>query len=476
MFDQLSQFIGGEWRANASEGEDVLDPATENVLGRLPHATQNDLDDALASAKTAFPAWRDTPAADRAHILQGAANILRDRSEEIARCLTLESGKPIVEARTEVAFSANILDWYAEEGKRAYGRQVPSRIPGVLQLVLKEPVGPCAAFTPWNVPATTPVRKIGGALASGCTCIIKPSEETPATALYIAKALVDAGLPDGVLNVVFGEPSKISAHLIGSPSIRKISFTGSIPVGKHLARLAADRMIRTTMELGGHAPVLVMEDADPEKSAESLAINKYRNAGQICISPSRFFVHESIHDRFVKHFSKISSSLKVKAGIEEDSQIGALANRRRLDAMISLVDDALDKGAKLDCGGRRIGNRGFFFPPTVLSEVPETALVATEEIFGPVVPVFRFVSSEDAIAKANSLPYGLAAYAYTKSQETASALAHHLETGMLGINHTFIFTPETPFGGVKESGYGSEGGIEGLDAYLTPKLVSQLPV
>ena len=476
MFDQLSLFVNGEWLSKDRPGEDVINPATENVLGHLPHATEDDLDAALDAANAAFPVWRDTPASQRASILKKTASLMRERIEEMAKCLTLESGKPISEARIEVAFAAEILDWYAEEGKRAYGRQIPSRIPGVSQIVLKEPLGPCVAFTPWNVPATTPARKIGGALAAGCTCIIKPSEETPATALAIANAFKDAGLPNGVLNVVFGKPAVVSTYLISSPIIRKVSFTGSIPVGKELARLASDRMIRTTMELGGHAPVIVMPDANPEKAAEAVAINKYRNAGQICIAPSRFFAHESIHDRFVERFTEVSNSLIVKQGIEEGCQIGALANRRRLEAMESFAEDAVEKGAKVTCGGRRIGNRGFFFPPTVFADVPENARMVSEEIFGPLVPIMRFSTFDEVVTKANSLPYGLAAYAFTNSQRTAFELSSKIEAGMVGINHTFIFTPETPFGGIKESGYGSEGGIEGLEAYLTPKFVSQMPL
>jgi succinate-semialdehyde dehydrogenase/glutarate-semialdehyde dehydrogenase len=476
-FDRLSLFIAGEWRrGHARITEDVIDPATEASLGSLPHATRADLDDALAAAEAAFPSWRATPPASRSKILRDAAQLMRQRAETIARLITLEQGKPIREARTEIMFSAEIFDWYAEEGKRAYGRLVAARLPDVQQSVVKEPVGPVAAFTPWNVPATTPARKIAGALAAGCTCVLKPSEETPATALAIAEALADAGLPAGVLNIVFGVPSEVSAHLLNSDIIRKISFTGSIRVGKQLAGLAAGRMLRATMELGGHAPVIICGDADPEKAAESVAINKYRNAGQICIAPSRFFVDERIHDRFVNRFAEVSSRLAVRPGIEEESEIGSLANERRLRAMESFVGDAERAGAKVRCGGARIGNRGYFFPPTVLSDVDADDRTMQEEIFGPVVPIRPFHSLAEALKKANSLSYGLAAYAYTSSQKNAVLLSSQIQAGMVGINHTFIFTTETPFGGIKESGYGSEGGIEGLEAYLTTKLVSTLPV
>jgi succinate-semialdehyde dehydrogenase/glutarate-semialdehyde dehydrogenase len=476
-FSKLSLFVAGEWRRGEGRAaEDVINPATEEALGSLPHATRADLDDALAAAAAAFPSWRDTSVLSRAKLLRDAAQLMRERVVAIARMITLEQGKPIREARAEVLFSADIFDWYAEEGKRAYGRIVASRLPGVHQSVVKEPVGPVAAFTPWNVPATTPARKIAGALAAGCTCILKPSEETPATALAIAEALHDAGLPQGVLNIVFGIPAEVSQHLIASDKIRKISFTGSIAVGKQLTALAADQMLRVTMELGGHAPVIVCGDADPEMAAESIALNKYRNAGQICIAPSRFYVDEKVHDRFVKRFTEVSSRLSVRPGIEEESDIGSLANERRLRAMQAFVSDAERAGAKIECGGQRVGNVGFFFPPTVLTDVSADDRTMREEIFGPVVPIRRFSRLEEAITDANSLKYGLAAYAYTSSQKNGALLSSSIEAGMIGINHTFIFNPETPFGGVKESGYGSEGGIEGLEAYLAPKLVSALPV
>lgn len=471
-FDNLALFIDGERRRQRPASEPVLDPATGEPLGELPHATTQDLDDALASAKAAFPKWRDTPAVQRSVVLRKGAQLMRDRLEVIAADLTRESGKPIREARMEVQFASEVLDWYAEEGRRAYGRLVPSRFADVQQIVHKEPVGVCAAFAPWNVPATTPARKIAGALAAGCACILKPSEETPATALAIAQALTDAGLPRGVLNIVFGVPGEVSTHLIASPVVRKISFTGSVPVGKHLARLAADRMLRATMELGGNAPVIVCEDADPEKAAESVALNKFRNAGQICISPSRFFVHEAIYARFLRRFAEISGAIKVKAGIEADSELGALINQRRLDAMEQFTADALQRGAKVEVGGGRQGTRGFFFPPTVLSGVEDDYRVAREEIFGPIVPLLRFSTLDEVIARANAVKEGLAGYVYTASQRTAQRMSRELEVGMVGVNHTAVFTPETPFGGMKESGYGSEGGIEGLEAYLTPKLVS----
>jgi succinate-semialdehyde dehydrogenase / glutarate-semialdehyde dehydrogenase len=474
MHDQLGLFIGGEWRCNTIAGENVFNPATEEVLGFLPHATQVDLDDALESASVAFKTWRSTPAAKRAEILRTAAQLMRERVAVIAQTMTLEQGKPIKEARAEILFAADIIDWYAEEGKRAYGRVVPARIPGARQIVAKEPIGVAATFTPWNFPATLPARKIAGSLAAGCTCIIKPSEETPGTTVGMVRAFQDAGLPPGVLNMVFGVPARVSEHLITSEIVRKVSFTGSIAVGKHLAKLAADGMKRCTFELGGHAPVLVFEDSDPIQAAESVAINKYRNAGQVCISPSRFFVHEAVHDQFVTRFAEVSRNLKVAPGIEESSDIGSLANHRRLEAMDRLVGDAVGRGARLSTGGKRIGNRGYFYEPTVLTDVPNDAIMMREEIFGPVIPVTPFASFDEAVQRANEVPYGLAAYAYTNSAKKMAALGEAIEAGMLGINHTFIFTPETPFGGMKESGYGSEGGIEGLEAYLNTKMISEL--
>lgn len=474
MYPELSLHIDGRWcKGSDGKSEPVIDPATESEIGSVPHASKDDLDRALESARKAFDLWRRVPAVDRGKVLKNAAQLMRDRLEDIARALTLEQGKPLQEARAETLFAADVIEWYAEEGKRAYGRVVPARAQGLRQMVLSEPVGPSLALSPWNFPATLAARKIAGALAAGCSCIIKPSEETPATAIAIARVLEESGLPPGVLNVVFGVPAEVSEHLIASPVIRKVSFTGSIPVGKHLARLAADGVKKCTLELGGNAPLIVFSDADAERSAELAAVGKYRNAGQVCISPSRFFVHEAVHDRFVQRYSDISRSLRVGPGLEDGIEIGALANARRLDAMERLVADARDRGAKVLCGGKRVGNRGFFFEPTVLTDVEDEADVMAEEVFGPVTPVVRFSDFDDVVRRANAVPQGLAAYAFSRSAETCAAIADALSAGMIGINHTMIFTPETPFGGVKESGYGSEGGIEGLEAYMDTKLVSQ---
>jgi len=400
---------------------------------------------------------------------------MRERCEQIAVAMVLEQGKPLAEARMEVMAAADIFDWTAEEGRRIYGRVVPSRFPGVQWTVTREAVGPVAAFTPWNVPVVIPARKISAALAVGCTMVIKPSEETPASVLAIARALDDAGLPKGVLNVVYGVPAQVSEQLIFHPQIRKITFTGSTVVGKQLAAMAAQAGVkRTTMELGGHAPVLVFDDADLDQAVQSMVAFKYRNAGQVCIAPTRFYVHESIHDRFVDSFAEAARAIRIGDGLDPETRMGPLANPRRVAAMDAFVADALDQGATLKAGGQRGHNRGFFFEPTVLANVPATARAMNEEPFGPLAITAPFSTFDEALEQANRLPYGLAAYAFTRSTKTASMLGEALETGMLGLNNSFISMPETPFGGVKQSGYGSEGGTEGMDAYLTTKFISQM--
>jgi succinate-semialdehyde dehydrogenase/glutarate-semialdehyde dehydrogenase len=475
QYDKLSLLIDGTWVSGDGRIEQpVINPATGETLGALPHASTADLDRALAAAQRGFEIWRAVSPYDRAKVLRRAADLIRERQEHIATQLTLEQGKPLAEARGEVASAADLFDWNAGEGRRSYGRLVPPRTKGHRQMVVREPVGPVAAFTPWNFPANLPARKISSALAAGCSCIIKPAEETPGTSIAIARAVQDAGLPAGVLNVVFGVPAEISQYLIASPIIRKITFTGSTAVGKLLAKLAADGVKRTTMELGGHAPVVVFEDADADKAAELSAVGKFRNAGQVCISPTRFYVHERSHSAFVERFTELARQLPVGAGLAPSSKMGPCANPRRIDAMESLIADARDRGAKVTVGGSRIGNEGFFWEPTVLVDVPNDARIMNTEPFGPVAVINRFQQFDDVVAQANRLPYGLAAYAFTESERTATAIGDALETGLVGINTFQITVPETPFGGVKESGYGSEGGIEGLDAYLTTKFISQV--
>ncbi|HKO06318.1 MAG TPA: NAD-dependent succinate-semialdehyde dehydrogenase [Alphaproteobacteria bacterium] len=474
MYPQLALYIDGKWLPrDGREAEEVINPATEKSLGTLPHASAADLDSALAAAAKGFKLWRATSPYDRAKIMRRAADLIRERQEAIARTLTLEQGKIIAEARIEVAVSADIIEWYAEEGRRAYGRVIPGRVAGTRQMMIQEPVGPVAAFTPWNFPTLTPARKIGGALAGGCSLIIKASEETPGSCVEIVRAFADAGLPAGVLNLVFGVPARVSEHLIASDIIRKISFTGSVPVGKHLVALAAQGMKRTTMELGGHSPVVVFGDIDPEKTAETAVAGKYRNAGQVCISPTRFYVHETVHDRFVKRFTEAAKGLALGDGLADGTKMGPLANPRRLDAMEGFVADAKKRGAKIAAGGSRHGNQGFFFAPTVITDIPEDARMMKEEPFGPVAPITPFKSFDEVVERANSLPFGLAAYAFTGSSKTATLIADALEAGMVGVNTFAISTPETPFGGIKDSGHGHEGGIEGLEAYTNKKFVAQ---
>jgi succinate-semialdehyde dehydrogenase / glutarate-semialdehyde dehydrogenase len=473
MYANLQLFIDGQWiDSGGGAGEDVINPATEKPLARLPHASAADLDRALEAAKKGFAVWRAVSAYDRAKIMRKAADLMRERYDGISKTLVQEEGKAYAEARAEVITSADIIEWYAEEGRRAYGRIVPGR--GKLrQIVIQEPVGIVAAFTPWNFPALTPARKIGGALAAGCALILKASEETPGTCVEMVRCFADAGLPAGVLNLVFGVPAKISEHLIAKDEVRKISFTGSIPVGKHLAVLAAKGMKRATMELGGHSPVVVFADADPEKSADTIAGFKYRNSGQVCISPTRFYVQEQVYDRFLARFTEYAKGLKLGDGLEKGVTMGPLANARRIDAMESFVRDAKDRGGKIVTGGERHGNQGYFFEPTVITEVPDDSKIMTQEPFGPLAPVVRFKTLDEVVERANSLPYGLAAYAFTGSAHTANLIGDALQSGMVGVNSIAVSTPETPFGGIKESGYGSEGGLEGLQAYLNTKFISQ---
>jgi succinate-semialdehyde dehydrogenase/glutarate-semialdehyde dehydrogenase len=474
MYAKLELYIDGQWlNGEGRAGEDVINPATEKPLAHLPHASTADLDRALEAAKKGFAAWRATSAYDRAKIIRKAADLMRERHDAISKILVQEQGKAYPEARAEVITSADIIEWYAEEGRRAYGRVVPGR-GKVRQIVVQEPVGIVAAFTPWNFPTLTPARKIGGALAAGCSLIIKASEETPGSCVELVRCFADAGLPAGVLNLVFGVPAKISEHLIAKDAVRKISFTGSIPVGKHLAVLAAKGMKRATMELGGHSPVVVFADADPEKSADTIAAFKYRNAGQVCISPTRFYVQEQVYARFLARFTEYAKSLKLGDGLEKGVTMGPLANARRIDAMETFVNDAKDRGGKIVTGGARHGNQGYFFEPTVITDVPDDSKIMTQEPFGPVAPVVTFKTLDEVVERANSLPFGLAAYTFTGSAQTANMMGDALQSGMVGVNSIAVSTPETPFGGVKESGYGSEGGIEGLQAYLSTKFISQM--
>lgn len=465
--------IDGQWQ-DAADGRTlpVFNPATGAEIGRVAHAGIADLDRALAAAQKGFEAWRDVPAIERGRIMRRAAGLMRERADGIAAILTQENGKPLAEAKIETMAAADIIEWFADEGMRIYGRIVPSRNPAVRQLVIKDPVGPVAAFTPWNFPINQAVRKVSAALTTGCSIIVKAPEETPAAPAALLRAFVDAGVPAGVVGLVYGTPAEISGYLIPHPVIRKISFTGSTVVGKQLAALAGQHMKRVTMELGGHAPVIVAEDADLELAVKSSGAAKFRNAGQVCISPTRFLVHESVRNDFAAALARHAQSLKVGDGLAEGTQMGPLANPRRVVAMTSLMEDAVERGATVATGGARIGEAGNFFAPTVLIDVPLDAKVFNDEPFGPVAAIRAFNTLEEAIAEANRLPYGLAAYAFTRSLKNAHLLSQRIEAGMLWVNQPALPLPEMPFGGVKDSGYGSEGGPEALEAYLNSRAVS----
>lgn len=467
-------FIAGEWRpARSGRTLPVLNPANEEVIGQVAHASKDDLDEALDAAAKGFAAWRKVSAYDRAKLMRKAADILRGRADEVARLMTLEQGKPVAEARVEVMAAADIIDWFAEEARRAYGRVIPARGEGIYQLVVKEPVGPVAAFTPWNFPINQVVRKLSAAVATGCSIIVKAPEETPASPAALVRAFADAGLPAGVANLVYGVPAEISEYLIPHPVIRKVTFTGSTPIGKHLAALAGAHMKRVTMELGGHAPAIVFDDADVELAAKTLAAAKFRNAGQVCVSPTRFLVQQKLYDTFVDRFVAIAAGLKVGDGMDKDTQMGPLAHDRRVPWVEGLVADARQKGAEVRTGGERIGNKGYFYQPTVLTGVSRDARMMNEEPFGPLAMIAPFGELDEVVEEANRLPFGLASYAFTRSAKTANAIASRVETGMMTINHLGLALPEVPFGGVKDSGYGSEGGSEAIEAYLNTKFVTQ---
>lgn len=476
-YEKLDLLIDGEFRQGSTGvTEDVLNPATEEVLGAVPHASKADLDAALQSSLKGFQVWKATTPIERQKVMNRAADLIEADIDRIARNLTQEMGKPVGEARLELGFAIDVLRWYGEEGKRAYGRLIPARIPGARQIVVKEPVGPALAFVAWNFPAVNVMRKVAGALGAGCSMIIKPSEETPGTAVAIARALVEAGLPKGVLNVVFGVPDEVSRHLLASPIPRKLSFTGSVPVGKHLQKLAADTLKRCTMELGGHSPAIIFDDADIDRAIRVIGTNKFRNCGQVCISPTRFYVQEGVYEKFVDGFTEIAKSVKVGNGLEDGVQMGPLVAARRLEVMEGWVADARDHGATITAGGNRIGNIGYFWEPTVMRDVPEEARIMNEEPFGPVAPVAPFKSLDEVVERANKLSFGLASYAFTSDGKKAKALEEGIEAGLVGINHPGVSMPETPFGGVNESGYGSEGGIEGLEAFLRTKFVTEIGV
>ncbi len=472
-YPELKLHIDGEWVAAGKRRiHPVINPANGAVLGELPLADAADLDRALTAADRGFRVWKRATADERARVMKGAANLIRERVDHIARIATLEEGKTLAETRIEALVSANLFEFYAEECRRTYGR-VLVRPTGSRSMVVKEPVGPVAAFAPWNFPIANPGRKFGAPIAAGCSVILKPAEEAPGSAIEILRALLDAGLPPGVAQLVFGVPDEVSRHLLASPIIRKLSFTGSTAVGKHLLTLAAATVKRTTMELGGHAPVIVFDDADLTRTVELLATAKFRNAGQVCVSPTRFYVQDGIYERFVTAFNERVAKVNVGDGLLASSHMGPMANPRRPAAMEKFIGDAVDCGAKLHMGGERRGKEGFFYQPTVLSNVPVKARIMNEEPFGPVAVIAPFSTFDEAVEQANRLPYGLAAYAFTESAKRAMLIGDAIESGMVGINTVMMAAADSPFGGVKESGHGSEDGPEGLQACLVIKAIHQ---
>ena len=466
--------IAGTWRGGA-EGRtiDVLNPANEEVIGTVAHATRVDLDAALEAVDRGFKAWRKVSAFERSKLLRKAADLLRTRADAIARLMTMEQGKPLGEARAEILGGADTIDWFAEEARRTYGQIIPARGEGIYQLTIKEPVGPVAAFTPWNFPINQIVRKLAASLAAGCSIIVKAPEETPASPAELIRCFLDAGVPGDVIGLVYGVPSEISSYLIAHPVIRKVTFTGSTPVGKMLSGLAGQHMKRVTMELGGHAPAMVFDDADIEHAAKTLAFAKFRNAGQVCVSPTRFLVQERVYDQFVASFANHARALKVGDGLAEGTTMGPMANERRVPQMEAMLADAISHGGEIVTGGNRIGNKGYFFEPTVVTGANAGMKAMNEEPFGPVAMVRPFKDLAEVVTEANRLPYALASYAFTGSGKTAQALAAGVEVGMMTINHLGLAIPEVPFGGVKDSGYGTEGGSEAIGAYLNTKFVSQ---
>jgi succinate-semialdehyde dehydrogenase/glutarate-semialdehyde dehydrogenase len=475
MYEQLALYIDGEFLSgDGRKTQDVTNPATLEVLGQLPHATEADLDRALQAAQRAFESWRRTSPIERSRILRKVAELSRERAQEIGRNMTMDQGKPLAEAVAEIVSCSEHAEWHAEECRRIYGRVIPPRNPDVRQFVVREPIGVCAAFTPWNFPYNQAIRKVAAALGAGCTIILKGPEDSPSAVMAIARMFHDAGLPPGCLNIVWGEPPKISEYLIRSPIVRKVSFTGSVPVGKHLAALAGAHMKRCTMELGGHSPVLVFDDADIDRAAEMLARFKIRNAGQVCVSPTRFYVQKGAYDKFLAKFTDVLKNIKVGNGLEAGTEMGPLAHERRVPSMTRFVEDAREKGAKVVLGGAPLERAGHFFAPTVITDLPEDSMLMTEEPFGPLAPVVPFTDTDDVLKRANSLPFGLSSYVFTNSLKTATKVSNALEAGMVNINHFGSALAETPFGGVKDSGIGSEGGTETFDGYLVTKFITHI--
>lgn len=479
MYQDLDLYIKGEWRP-ASDGQTkpVTDPATEDALGTIAMATEADVNAALEAAREGFALWRRVGTWDRAAKIRRAADLIRERADQIATLMSLETGKPKAEALGETGAAADQFEWYSEETKRLYGQIIEARTPDSRMAVIYQPVGVVAAFSAWNFPALLPARKIAAALGAGCSIIIKPAGETPASCAALVQACHDAGIPPGVVNFVTGNSGAIAEQLIRSPIVKKVSVTGSVPVGKQILALAAEGVKKVSMELGGHGPVVVFKDFDPVKAAEICAPTKFRNCGQVCISPTRFYVHESRYEDFAGRFAAIAKGLKIGTGLEEGVQVGPMANRRGVETIRAMTEDAVSKGADLLAGGRVPDgrNQGYFFEPTVLGRVPDSAMVMNEEPFGPIAPITTFTDYDEVMARANALPFGLAGYVFSNDLGLATRASEDLELGMVGVNEMLLATAEAPFGGIKESGMGREGGSLGVHDYLNPKYIkTKLP-
>lgn len=471
MYQNLGNFIDGKWSNNTKEKINVVNPCNEELLGTIPSSKEKELDQALQSAKKAMESWRKTSPWERSKIIKKIADNIRENIDTIANTMTLETGKPLAESRGETMASAEQFDWFAEETKRIYGQLIASRSSDVRLQVRYEPVGVVAAFCAWNFPILLPARKVAASIAAGCSVILKPASETPGTCMHMVEACKKAGLPNGVVNFVTGKSSFISKYLLASPIIKKVSLTGSVEVGKQILKLAAEGIKKVSMELGGHAPVLIFDDANIDEAAVTCSNFKFRNAGQVCISPTRFFVQENSYEKFCEIFTKNTKGLKLGNGLDQDTNVGPLANKRGLEHIIDLVEDAKVKGAKVLTGGSQSKkfNKGFFYEPTVLNNVSSKADIMTIEPFGPVAPIIKFKDPNDAYEIANNTNFGLAGYVFTSSLQNAHIASEKLEVGMVGVNDMMLASAEIPFGGVKESGFGREGGSLGIFDYLVPK-------
>ena len=472
MYSKFGQFINGKWQSSESkETYDVINPATEEIIGRASKASKVDVDKALKSAQKGFEIWKNTSAWERSAIIRKIADLIRKKSKVLAKWMTLETGKPFVEAEAEVKGSADIFEWNSEETKRIYGQTVESRLSGTKIQIIYQPVGVVAALSPWNFPLVLAARKVSTALAAGCSVICKPDVITPGTVMEMIDICNEAGLPPGVVNLLSGDPAEIASQLITSDIIKKISLTGSTRVGKIILKQAADKIQRVTMELSGHAPFIVFDDANIEKATDMSMAAKYRNNGQVCISPSRFYVHESKKDAFTKSFVEKTKKLKIGNGLDEGVQLGPITTKKRLEEIEVLVEETKKEGAKILCGGKRPSgfNKGYFYEPTVFDNVKDDFKIMTEEPFGPLTPLLTFKNFDEVIEKANNQVAGLAAYVCTSSIDLANKTSEGLETGMVAVNTPFISNAETPFGGIKQSGYGREGGSVGIKDYLNIK-------